>query len=162
MLHDSYAHLGICHVLGDAQLSAPLLLGSIDLEFDFLLIWPEERELAESHVKGRAGERAIFMLDNDDINSTAEGSRVDGVPCCRDRVAEISNVLHDARSAHSARSATLPNVGLGGNLVESGRVRSSLARLWSGSGGRGRPNVGTWWERSGKPRVPRQKPAPRR
>ena len=46
--------------------------------------------------------KTTSRVDDDDIDGTTEGGRVDGVPGCRDRVAKISDVLHCHGTSGSA------------------------------------------------------------
>ena len=45
-------------------------------------------------MEGRAGEGAILLLHDNDIDCAAESGRVDAVPGSRDTGAETANVVH--------------------------------------------------------------------
>ncbi|KFY17282.1 hypothetical protein V491_05043, partial [Pseudogymnoascus sp. VKM F-3775] len=79
-----------------SQLHGIVLLCVVHTELDLLLRRPQQRELAETHVERRAGQRAVLLLDDNDVNCAAEGCWVDRVPCLRDRAADAPHVLHRA------------------------------------------------------------------
>jgi hypothetical protein len=63
-----------------AELHAVLLLDAIYGELDLLVGRSEQGEFAEANVERGTGVGAIFLFDDNDVDSTAESRWVDGVP----------------------------------------------------------------------------------
>lgn len=86
-----------------AQFHGIFLLDAVDLELNLLLVGAQKREFAEANVEGGAVQVAILLLDYYDIDGTAEGGGIDGVPGGGHGIADISDVLHGSRNSEAKR-----------------------------------------------------------
>ena len=77
-----------------AQFHGEVLLGAIDAELDLLLVGAEQAPLAEADVEGAAGETAVVLLDDDDVDRAGEGGGVDAVPRGAHAAGDAAHVLH--------------------------------------------------------------------
>lgn len=68
------------------------------------------RQLDRSPLEKRpTGSQTIFMLNDYHVNGSAQGSRIDGVPCLGHRAAQAPNVLHPSQPERNPQASSRPN-----------------------------------------------------
>lgn len=72
----------------------------------YFLSAPEHSDFAEAHVKRRTRKRAIRLFDNDDINGSSQGGRVDLVVHVPEITDEFSQIIHPSSGRTTVKTTT--------------------------------------------------------